>query len=122
MSLTKEDLQELSKLMDASLRPIREDIASIKSDIINMKSDITSMKSDITNVKQEVLRISLHLENVTDRNISIVAENHSNLITQLNEAIPRVSKEPIYEIKVNCLEEDVKQLKKAVKELQNRTA
>ncbi len=54
--------------------------------------------------------IRLHLENITDRNISILAENHLNLIDKLNEAIPCANKQLINDLRINSLTDRVTRL------------
>lgn len=50
----------------------------------------------------------MHMENVTDRNIQLIAENFINLTNKLDEAIPAADKSLAYEVKVNYLIEEVK--------------
>jgi len=50
----------------------------------------------------------MHMENVTDRNIQLIAENFINLTNKLDEAIPAADKSLAYEVKVNYLIEEVR--------------
>jgi len=54
----------------------------------------------------------MHMENVTDRNIQLIAENFINLTNKLDEAIPAADKSLAYEVKVNYLIEKVQFLEK----------
>lgn len=76
----------------------------------------------VTDVEQKVTDTRLHLENVTDRNLSILAENHLSLVNKLNDAVKVSDKTLLYEIQVNYLREDVAMLKKEIEELKNRIA
>ena len=51
--------------------------------------------------------IKLHLENITDRNISILAENHLNLINKMDVSANRIM---INEVKMNALTDQVARL------------
>ena len=104
----QEFLQAISELIDKKLEPIKRDIQDIKSDIQNMKLDIQNMKSDIQ-------KLQLHIENITDRNIQLLAENHLSLVDKLNQAIKVSDKTLLYEIKVNYLTERVEQLEQKIK-------
>ena len=73
-------------------------------------SELGNIKSDISDLKNQVSQTQLHLENATDRNIQLLAENHSNLIDKLNQAIPVADKNLTYEVKVNYLLERVSTL------------
>lgn len=80
------------------------------------------IKARLDNVEQKVTDTRLHLENVTDRNLSILAENHLSLVNKLNDAVKVSDKSLLYEIQVNYLREDVAMLKKEIEELKNRIA
>ena len=69
-------------------------------------------------LKIQVIKTQLHLEDRTDRNIELLAENHSNLIDKLNQAIPAANKNLTYEVKVNYLLDRVSTLEKKVQILE----
>ena len=54
--------------------------------------------------------IKLHLENITDRNISILAENHLNLINKMDVSATWMNRIMIYEVKMNALTDQVARL------------
>lgn len=108
MALTKEDLQAIAVLLQNTTEPLQNAITG-------MQKDITSMQKDITDVK-------LHLENITDRNISLLAENHGHLIDKLNQAVKVSDKSCLEEIRVNILTEKVEKLEKEIEELKRKTA
>ena len=80
------------------------------------------VKTEIEPLKKDIAGIKLHLENVTDRNIALLAENHSNLIDKLNESIKVADKKYIEEIRVNILSDKVDKLEKEIDELKNKIA
>lgn len=67
-------------------------------------------------------KIELHLENETDKNIQLLAENHIELINKLNQAIPIADKNLVYEVKVNHLIGEVNKLKEDVEILKKKSA
>lgn len=73
-------------------------------------------------VLMELRGVKLHIENVTDKNISILAENHLSLIDKLNQSIKVSDKNLIYEIQVNNLTDKVNKLEQEVADLKNRIA
>ena len=115
MALTKEDLQAIAVLLQNTTEPLQNAITGMQKDITSMQKDITSMQKDITDVK-------LHLENITDRNISLLAENHGHLIDKLNQAVKVSDKSCLQEIRVNILTEKVEKLEKEIEELKRKTA
>jgi hypothetical protein len=85
------------------------------NELLQAISDIVDQKvSGI--VDQKVSEIKLHLENVTDKNIQLLAENHIELTNKLNQAIPVANKNAAYEVKVDYLVKEIDKLKKVVSE------
>ena len=54
--------------------------------------------------------IRLHLENITDRNISILSENHLNLINKMDVSATWMNRIMINEVKMNALTDQVARL------------
>ena len=54
--------------------------------------------------------IRLHLENITDRNVSILAENHLNLINKMDVSATWMNRIMINEVKMNALTDQVARL------------
>ncbi len=111
MALTKEDLQAISEL----LQPIRDDIAEMKQKIAEIEEELQALTLRVTSME-------LHIENCTDKNIQLIAENFIELTNKLNKAIPAADKNLAYEVKVNYLVREVDILKKEVAELKGRIA
>ncbi|MEE1248901.1 MAG: hypothetical protein UHU19_06710 [Lachnospiraceae bacterium] len=125
MSLTQEDLQAIANL----LTPMRNDIADMKNDITSMKEDISNMKEDIRNLDQrltvvenQITEMKLSLENETNHNIQLIAENHMNLVDKLNQAIRVSDKTLLYEVQVSTLKSKVEHLEKEIAEIKKTIA
>ena len=54
--------------------------------------------------------LRLHLENITDRNISNLAENHLNLINKMDGSATWMNRIMINEVKMNALADQVNRL------------
>ena len=54
--------------------------------------------------------LRLHLENITDRNLSILAENHLNLINKMDVSATWMNRIRINEVKINALADQVNRL------------
>lgn len=129
MALTKEDLQAIAVLLQNTTEPLQnaitgmqKDITGMQKDIASMQKDIASMQKDITSMQKDITDVKLHLENITDRNISLLAENHGHLIDKLNQAVKVSDKSCLEEIRVNILTEKVEKLEKEIEELKRKTA
>lgn len=114
----KADMQD----MKSNMQDMKSDMQNMKSDMQDMKSDMQDMKSDMQELKRRTTNIELHLENHTDRNVQLIAENFIELTNKLNQAIPAADKNLAYEVKVNYLVEEVNKLKQDVAMLKDKTA
>ena len=57
--------------------------------------------------------IKLHLENITDKNLSILAENYQNLIDKMNVPIAWTNRVMMNEIRINSLTDQVAKLQES---------
>lgn len=73
-------------------------------------------------ILSKVNNLELHLENVTDKNIQLIAENFIELTNKLNQAIPVADKNLAYEVKVNYLVSEIEKLKREIAELKSKIA
>lgn len=94
----------------------------MKSDMQDMKSDMKGMKSELQETNRRITNVELHLENHTDRNIQLLAENFINLTNKLNQAIPAADKNLAYEVKVDYLARKVQGMEKDMSELRTAVA
>lgn len=120
--LNMQDMQSNLQGMKADMQDMKSDMQDMKSDMQDMKSDMQDMKSDMQELKRRTTNIELHLENHTDRNAQLIAENFIELTNKLNQAIPAADKNLAYEVKVNYLTEEVNKLKQDVAMLKDKTA
>ena len=70
MALTNEDLLAISQLLDVKLDA-------------KLKSELQPLKDDIRDIK-------LHLENVTDKNIQLLAESYVPATKRYEKAVPEI--------------------------------
>lgn len=108
--------------MKSDITNMKSDITDMKSGMADMKSNIKDLESEIHNVNQKLTDTRLHIENVTDKNIQLIAENFIELTKKLNQAIPVADKNLAYEVKVNYLVAEVDKLKKEINELKSKIA
>ena len=95
--LESRDLEQIAMLLEKSAEKTNEKISGIEEKMTKMQEDI--------------LNIQLTLENVTNRNIKIIAEGHLDLSRKLNQALEVRDKEELALIRLNALEEDVRRIK-----------
>lgn len=109
-------------LILSEIQGMKNEMQSMKSDMQGMKSVIQSMEDEIQDVKRHTTSLELHIENFTDKNIQLIAENFIELTNKLNQAIPAADKNLAYEVKVSYLIKEVEKLKKEVEEIRGKIA
>ena len=88
----------------------------------HMDEHMKRIEQRMTHVEQKIIDIKVHLENRTDKNIQLLAENFIDLTNKLNQAIPAANKNLAYEVKVNYLIGEVDKLKEKVEKIAKKTA
>ena len=142
--LMQKDLTEVKD--DVSV--MKNDIFSLKTDVAGLKTDVARLKTDVAGLKSEMIelknrigcledhmlilekrmdkmgsllhKINLHLETETDPGVQLIAESHIDLTRKLNEAIPAADKNLAYEVKVNYLIGEVRELREDVEMLKKK--
>lgn len=118
MSEVKSEIAKLKTEMSVT----KMEIGIIKTEITELQSKITVFDSEIAEINSKVKAIGIHIENDTDRNIRLLAENFVELTNKLNQAISVADKNLAYEVKVNYLSEEMEKLKREVAEIKKRIA
>lgn len=95
-------------------------IQNLETEVQNMKADIQNMKADINTLKLRVTGIELKLEEEIRHNIQLIAENHSNLVDKLNQAIRGTDKTLIWEVQLSGFKIRLEKLEEEFAELKNR--
>ena len=69
-------------------------------------------------IDDSITDVKLHLENVTDKNIKIVAEGHLDLNRKLDEALKIQNEKEILQIRLNYLEGEIATVKNRLAQLE----
>ena len=86
MALTNEDLLAISQLLDVKLD--------------------SKLKSELQPLKDNIRDIKLHLENITDKNIQLLAENYVPAAKRYEKAVPEIE----------AMQADIEIMKKVITE------
>ena len=101
---------------------LKQDMTEVKQDVADLKQDVTEVKQDVADLKQDVTEMKLSLENETNHNIQLLAENHCDRVDKLNQAIPVADKALLNEVQISGLRIRVDSLEKEVAEMKDRIA
>ncbi len=132
------DITEIKKdqvEMGRDITQMQNDITEIKKDQVEMGRDIAELQKDQAEVCRNVFALQettdkmqssinglkMTLENETNFNIQLLAENHGNLIDKLNQAIPAVNRNLVMEVQFTSLRMRIEKLEKDVMGLKKET-
>ena len=87
-----------------------------------LTEEVHSMRQDMGTMNERLMKIEVSLENETNHNIQLLAENHITLIDKLNQAIRVTDKTLLYEVQVSGFKMRVEKLEKEVEDLKSRIA
>ncbi|MDD6444809.1 MAG: hypothetical protein PUF81_03070 [Lachnospiraceae bacterium] len=139
MKTTKEEMQSMKEEMQsmkAEIRSLQDDMKTVKEEMQSMKAEIKSLQGDMstakdeietlymdtTIIKEKVTRIELTLENETNHNIQLLAENHISIVDKLNDAIRVQDKSSLYEVQISGLKLKLEKLENEIKEIKTKIA
>ena len=111
--LDKNDMKMLREMMETTVKQTVE---------ITVQKVIEPLQKDICDLKEEVNGVKLHLENVTDRNISILAENHGYLVKKFNEAVEAAHNNHVNTVQTSYLIEHVANLENRMQAVEKNMA
>lgn len=100
----------------------RELLEALYRDMQTMKDDMQTMHGDIQSLDRKVTKVELILENETNHNIQLLAENHINLVDKLNQAIKVQDKSILYEVQVSGLKIKIEQLEREIADIKSKIA
>lgn len=83
---------------------------------------LAAILEKVDSMESKLADMRLHIENVTDRNISLIAESHGNLIRKLDENIQITDQTLAYQVKVNFLAGEIEKLKSEIENLKSKIA
>ena len=123
VKVLKEDvdvLKEDVKVLKEEVKDLRDDVDNLNGEVKVLRVDVNFLKKEIKIANGRITGVALTVENDTNKNIRLLAENHINLIDKMNESIRASDKTLMYEIAVdtlktrgNRLEKEMDKIKKA---------
>ena len=78
---------------------------------INLEQRQTNLEQAQKELHNDLRSMKLHLENVTDNNIRIIAEGHTDLARMLDEALKVENERELLLVRMNCIQDEVREIK-----------
>lgn len=116
------NLQTNVEKLQTNVENLQTKVENIQTNVENLQTNVEGLQMDMHDVKEKVTSIELKLENETNHNIQLLAENHINLIDKLNQAIRASDKTLLNEVQVSLLKSKVEHLEKEIAEIKNQSA
>ncbi len=139
ISALKADVSSLK----ADVSALKTDVSALKTEVSSLKTDVSTLKTDVkdlqqcmiimegktdylqrtvnetqselADVKKEILSLRTTIENVTNRNIRIIAEGHLDLENKLDRSAKAGAETEVMQVRVNMIEDEVRTLKETSK-------
>lgn len=108
--------------VDEKLDLLLEKVTNMDERLEKVEMRLDNVEEGLEKLDTKVTDTRLHLENVTDRNINLLAEGHELFISKYSKVEEVSDKQFAYYVKVNNMAEKVDKLEKEVEKLKNRTA
>ncbi|HIV38128.1 MAG TPA: hypothetical protein H9747_03895 [Candidatus Blautia stercorigallinarum] len=96
--------------------------SGIEGKAVGLEEKVSAIQKITAETKNELTEVKLHIENVTDKNITLLAENYCNLVNKLDENNKVTDVQLAYQIKVNFLIDDMEKMKKEIAQLKSHIA
>ena len=114
-------LKETTEGLVTGLKEVREEtkglatgLEELREETKELAADMKSVKEDTKELRSRMSAIELNLENETNKNIRILAENHLSLMEKLDEAIKVSNRHFLYELKVSSLDRRVTEIERRI--------
>lgn len=120
--ILKQDVKSLKEevgILKQDVSCLKEDVKDLQQRMIivegktdNLQFTVNEMQSELAETKREILSPRTTIENVTNRNIRIIAEGHLDLENKLDRSIKAGSETEVMQVRVNMIEDEMRTLKK----------
>ena len=122
VGILKQDVKSLKEevgILKQDVSCLKEDVKDLQQRMIivegktdNLQFTVNEMQSELAETKREILSLRTTIENVTNRNIRIIAEGHLDLENKLDRSIKAGSETEVMQVRVNMIEDEMRTLKK----------
>ena len=117
-----DDLTQRTAKLEQSVAGLEQKVDDLTQRTAKLEQGMSELNQRTVRVEQSVSEIKVTLENETNHNIQLLAENHCDLVDKLNQAIPVADKALLNEVQISGLRIRVDSLEKEVAEMKDRIA
>lgn len=103
--------------IDEKLNLIISDQQKMQANMEGQLVKQANMEGQLAKVENQLTDFKVHLENIIDKNIKIIAEGHTDLMRKLDDALKVENEKELLLIRVSYLEAEVKQIKERLAQI-----
>ncbi len=100
--------------VDARLDKVEERLDKVDARLDKVEERLDKVDARLDKMKEKVTEVQMTLENVTNKEIHIIAEGHLDLSRKLNDALKVESEKEMLLIRVTHLEHEVGRMKQKI--------
>lgn len=108
--MMKTELTSVKETTEGLVTGLKE----VREETKELAADMKSVKEETKDLRSRMSAIEFNLENETNKNIWILAENHLSLMEKLDEAIKVSNRHFLYELKVSSLDRRVTEIERRI--------
>ena len=108
--------------LESRILGLEDKTSGIEGKVTGLEEKVSAIQKISAETQKELTEVKMHIENVTDKNITLLAENYCNLVNKLDENNKVTDVQLAYQIKVNFLIDDMEKMKKEIAELKSHIA
>ena len=108
--------------LESRILGLEDKTSGIEGKVTGLEEKVSAIQKISAETQKELTEVKMHIENVTDKNITLLAENYCNLVNKIDENNKVTDVQLAYQIKVNFLIDDMEKMKKEIAELKSHIA
>ena len=108
--------------LESRISGLEDKTSGIEGKVTGLEEKVSAIQKISVETQKELTEVKMHIENVTDKNITLLAENYCNLVNKLDENNKVTDVQLAYQIKVNFLIDDMEKMKKEIAQLKSHIA
>ena len=96
--------------LESRISGLEDKTSGIEGKVTGLEEKVSAIQKISVETQKELTEVKMHIENVTDKNITLLAENYCNLVNKLDENNKVTDVQLAYQIKVNFLIDDMEKM------------
>lgn len=122
LDIQMKELNEKVEKLDQRVGELDQKVGELDQKVEGLDLRVIALETRWDKLDRGIQEINLHLENKTDKHLSILAENYLNVINKVTAAMPYINKQLVNDVRTDILVDKVARLEEDVAELKAKIA